>query len=127
LLGESEIAGVFGVESIAYQASLIHYMRQEMFRRKVFFEIEPISHKQRKDERVEGTLQPRYANGFIRHQRHFPDLETMLLDWPNGKKDLPDAEQMAVALLDTFAPIEGLGQQEVEWEEMEPLGNWRWC
>src|SRR5690606_37758355 len=53
-----------GIESIAYQAALIHLMREEMFRRKRYFEVLPITHSRNegnKDERILGILQPRYA------------------------------------------------------------------
>lgn len=92
-----------GVESIAFQAAIIHLMREEMFRKKQYFEITPITHKQKKEERVEGILQPRYAAGFMRHARHFELYEGQLLDWPNGKKDGPDVVSMAVSLLDPYA------------------------
>jgi len=117
-----------GVESISYQAALVHLLREEMFRRKVYFEITPITHTQRKTERIEGVLQPRYANGYIRHQRRFPELETQLLDWPNGKRDYPDALAMAVSLLDDYAGI--VAGDDLADDEYEPLdeffgGDWR--
>jgi hypothetical protein len=96
----------YGVESIAYQAALIHLLRADMFRRQTYFEITPITHgAQRKTERVEGILQPRYANGFITHQMLFSELQTQLLDWPKGKKDVPDVVAMAVSLLGVAAPL----------------------
>ena len=93
-----------GVESIAYQAALVHLMREEMFRRGQYFEITKITHgRNKKNERVEGILQPRFANGYIIFAGQFPELERQLLDWPRGKKDIPDALAMAVALLDPYA------------------------
>lgn len=110
-----------GVESIAYQAALIHLLREEMFRKGRYFEIVPIKHTQKKEERIEGILQPRYANGYIQHVRHFPLLETQLLDWPNGKRDFPDALAMAIALLDPVAPLAlGLNADPSN-DEMPPL------
>jgi len=90
-----------GIESIAYQASLIFLMREEMARRQYFFPITPIVHgsADRKDTRIVGVLSPRYKNGYIRHLRHLSGLEGNLADWPNGKKDYADAAAMALTLL----------------------------
>lgn len=118
----------FGVEGNAYQAALVHLLREEMFRRGFYFEVEKITQSTRKHERVEGILQPRYASGYVTHQRHFPELETQLLDWPNGKKDAPDAVSMAISLLDRFAPM--AASSDMGASEAPPLaevfgGDWR--
>lgn len=108
-----------GVETIAYQAALQHLLQEEMFRYshkrdangipygpRAYFEITKITHgRTRKEHRVEGILSPRYAAGYITHQRYFPELVTQLRDWPLGKMDGPDSVSMAVALLDPFAPL----------------------
>lgn len=106
-----------GVESIAYQAALIHLLREEMFRKKHYFEIKPITHSAKKTERIEGVLQPRYAAGYISHQREFPVINTMLLDWPNGGFDDVDAVAMAITLLDPFAAL--AGDPDHDWDEDE--------
>lgn len=127
-----------GIESIGYQQALIHLMKEEMFRRgkimgpKAYFEIEPIKHgKLGKVTRVEGTLSPRYASGYITHQRRFPLLEEQLLDWPNGKKDGPDVVAMAVTLLDPLAAFAFDPESEDEdklakdqYESLEQQINW---
>ena len=110
-----------GIESVAFQAALIHLMREEMFRKKQYFEIVPLTHSQKKEERVEGILQPRYANGYIIHTRHFVNLETQLLDWPNGKKDYPDVLAMCVALLDPLAASAGMDGKDLGEDEYPPL------
>ncbi|MCF6238470.1 MAG: hypothetical protein L3J79_06620 [Candidatus Marinimicrobia bacterium] len=94
-----------GIEAVAYQAALVHLVREEMFRKKLYFPngIKPITHTTEKIARVEGVLSPRYASGYIQHRIKFPLLESQLLVWPGGKKDLPDAVAMAVTLLDPFA------------------------
>ncbi|WP_417436488.1 hypothetical protein [Idiomarina abyssalis] len=98
-----------GIEAIAYQASLVHLMQEEMFRKSreygvpMYFEIEKLTHAQKKTERIEGFLHPRYSSGYVTHQRVFPEYNSQLLDWPNGKKDGPDAAAMAVSLLDSSA------------------------
>lgn len=90
-----------GIEAIAYQAALIFLMREEMARRKLFFHITAIKQgsDDRKVARITGILSPRYSNGYIRHLRPLPKLETNLADWPNGKKDYADAAAMALTLL----------------------------
>jgi hypothetical protein len=102
-----------GVESVAYQAALIHLLQEEMFRKSqshgnsAYFAITPILHKRKKVERIEGILGPRYAAGYITHQRYFPELYSEALDWPNGKRDNLDALAMAVSLLDPVASFAG--------------------
>lgn len=100
-----------GVESIAYQAALIHLLQEEMSRAsrafggRAFFAITPITHSVQKVARIEGILVPRYAAGYITHERRFPELESEALDWPNGKKDHLDSLAMAISLLDPVATI----------------------
>lgn len=106
-----------GIESIAYQRALIHLTREEMFRKHCYFEIEAITHgKTSKDDRIKGILQPRYANGYIVHEQVFPELDSQLLDYPNGKKDAPDAVAMAVALLDPYAAA-AVGDKDLSEDE----------
>ena len=99
-----------GIETVAYQKALLHLMKEEMFRRgktlgpSSYFEIEAIAHgKVSKEERIEGILAPRYAAGYITHNHVFAEYESQLLDYPNGKKDGPDAVAMAIGLLDPYA------------------------
>ena len=99
-----------GIEAVAYQKALVHLVREEQFRKskimgnKAYFEVIPILHGNTgKIPRVEGILSPRYIAGYVTHQRRFPELETQLLEWPNGKKDGPDVLAMCVGLLDPYA------------------------
>ena len=109
-----------GIEAIAYQKALVHLVREEMFRKKDYFEIEELKHgKTGKHERVEGILVPRYSARYMVHARHFMSYESCLLDWPNGRKDEPDVVAMAVGLLDPYAaqaadPDKDLGEDEYE-------------
>jgi len=130
-----------GVESVAYQKALVHLIREEMFRKARFygdhsyFEVVPITHSRDADKvtRVQGVLGPRYAAGYITHQRRFPDLEAQLQDWPYGKVDGPDAVAMAITLLDPYAGTalgsDVLGKKigEDAWIADEELigGDWR--
>jgi hypothetical protein len=101
-----------GIETIAYQKALAFLVREEMFRKSkllgsaAFFEVEEITHGRiDKITRVEGILAPRYSSGYISHQRNFPELETQLDDWPQGKKDAPDVVAMAIMLLQPYAAL----------------------
>ncbi len=119
-----------GVEAIAYQSALVHFLREEMFRQKHYFEITEIKHGTKKDERILGILQPRYANGYIVHTKRFPILESQLLDYPNGKKDAPDALSMAITLLDPYAAAAADPSMDLGADEYAPLdevyrGEWR--
>lgn len=113
---------IFGVEAIAYQAALIHLLREEMFRRKKYFEIIPITHKAKKSERILGVLQPRYASGYVTHEQIFPKLEQQLLDYDGkGHDDYPDVVAMAVTLLDPYAAQAADSEKDLADDEYEPL------
>lgn len=112
-----------GIESIGFQAALIHIMQEEMFRKGYYMgEITPITHKkQNKLRRVEAILHPRFANGYIEFLKVFPELEEQLEDWPNGLKDLPDAIAMALTLLDPFAAQAADPSKDLAEDTYEPL------
>lgn len=119
-----------GIESIAFQASLIHTARMMMFQQHWYFEPIPITHHIRKTERIEGVLQPRYAARMIKHRVPFPELESELLDWPNGYKDKADAVAMAVTLLDPHAAFAADPEMDMGEDQYPPLeevlgGDWR--
>lgn len=121
-----------GVEAIAWQAALSHLLREEMFRNKYYFEVEEIKHtsQQKKTDRVEGILQPRFASGYVVLREKFDRLISQLLDWPNGKMDFPDALAMAVSLLDPYAAQAADPSFDLGDDEMEPLdemigGKWK--
>jgi hypothetical protein len=124
----------WGVESNAFQAALVHIMREEMFRKHQYFEIEPITHKTKKEDRIIGVLVPRYAAGYIRHARHFPESETQALDFRRGveqKDDYLDADAGCVALLDPYAAA-AAGERDLEEDEYEPIDDelgtaWEWA
>ncbi len=97
-----------GIESNAYQKSLVFKMQEAMFRHGVYFEILPINNGDNKYERIIGILSARYAAGYIRHSRRFPTLESQLLDIRPGvdmKLDWADAAAGAVALLSPLAAM----------------------
>ena len=110
-----------GVESVAFQAVLIHLMREEMFRKRQYFEIIPITHKVQKEARIRGVLQPRYAAGYIMHARPFPELEEELLDFPAKHDDNIDAEAMCITLLDPQAADAADPTKSPEDDEFEEI------
>lgn len=127
-------ADMHGVESIAYQAALIHLLWEEMARKNWYFTPVKITHKDMSREqrnkiaRIRAILQPRYSSGYVTHQQHFPLYEGQLLDFPRGKKDGPDVGAMCVSLLDPVAGVAG-GDDSFE-DEYPPLeevfdGDWR--
>lgn len=131
-----------GIEAVAYQKALIHLVKEEMFRKSAiygdaaYFEVLEIRHNSDQDKikRVQGTLAPRYAAGYITHQRQFFELETQLEDWPNGKKDGPDVVAMAITLLDASAGLILANDLEVvpgedRWKTDLELGedDWRYA
>lgn len=115
---------MFGVESNAYQAALIHIMQEEMARKNIWFEIMPVHHKARKEDRIIGVLVPRYANGYIQHTRCFPELETQMLDYRRGvdqKDDYLDAQAGSISLLDPYA----LAASPAYQNKLPKMDEWR--
>lgn len=101
-------ADYHSIEANAYQMALVHLVTEEMFRKRTYFEVTPVTRGRQEGDkitRVEGILQPRYAAGYVLHRVPFPHLEQQLLDWPNDKLDLPDCLAQAIALLDPTAPM----------------------
>lgn len=120
-----------GVESIAYQAALIFLIKEEMFRKgkewgpRAYFEITPITHGTvAKYTRVKGVLQPRYAAGYVTHQRTFAKLIHQLSSFgqPGAKVDYPDAVSMAITLLDPYAAYAYPDEQDEEGNFLDKLG-----
>lgn len=115
---------LYGVEAIAYQSALIHLLREEMFRKKRYFEIVPLRHgSTRKTERIAGILQPRYSSKYVSHQREFPIYVGQLLDWPNGGFDESDAVAMGVSLLDPYAAAAADPDKDLGEDEYQPLNE----
>ena len=90
-----------GIESQAYQKSLIFMMNEEMAVKRYWFVIQGVvrGSKENKERRILGLLSPRYMNGRIRHLRPLSGLESNIADWPNGKKDYADAFASALTML----------------------------
>lgn len=123
---------LWGIESVAYQAALLHLAKEEMFRRTHFFEVEGIQHaKNRKHERIRGALYPRYFNKHVVHAKRFPLYEQQLLDFPLGHDDGPDTVAMAEGLLEPFvggsAPQEANPARDIYRPLDDEIGDWRIC
>jgi hypothetical protein len=107
-----------GIEAIAFQRALISLVKDQQFRRSrtmgmnAYFEVEPIFHgRVAKQVRVESVLKKLIWSGHFTFQDSFTDplakgiTHSQFVDWPNGKKDCPDAIAMAVRLLDPMAAL----------------------
>ena len=78
-----------GVETVAYQAALQHFLEKEMPRRGVFFRIQPLKAEKKKEIRID-NIQPRFAVGTVWFKRNAPwldKLEGELLAYPHGTHD----------------------------------------
>ena len=118
-----------GIESNAYQKALVYLIREEMFRRKIYFEVIPVTNTKEKFMRIKGILQPRYANKLVWHEGRFVQLEQQLLLFPHGSKDdYADGAAGAMSLLDDAAfmadnpDVKGVRSPDLE-EEIG--GDWR--
>lgn len=116
-----------GIEANAYQAALVHEVKKQMFLRRSYFEVTPVTNARRKSERILGVLQGRISSGYVIFERPFPELETQLLDYEPDREmhdDWPDALAGAIQLLDPVAPFHSKVPLENEdeipdlWEEI---------
>ena len=91
-----------GVEVVAYQAAIQHFLEKEMPHRGIFFRITPLKAEKKKEIRID-TLQPRFAVGTVWFKARalwLQELEAELLAYPHGAHDdiidaLAYIEQMA--------------------------------
>jgi len=77
-----------GIESVAYQKSLMYFIKEEMQRRGEFFNIIELKASSKKELRIQGLV-PFYENRIIKHRNNGIDdaLEEELLVFPFGKHD----------------------------------------
>ena len=91
-----------GIEAVAYQAALSHFLEKEMPKRGIFFRIQPLKAEKKKELRID-AIQPRFAVGTIWFKRNavwLDKIESELLAYPHGAHDdvidaLAYMEQMA--------------------------------
>lgn len=113
-----------GVEVVAYQAALQHFLEKEMPRRGTFFRITPLKAEKKKEIRID-NIQPRFAVGTVwfRSGAYWLDkIEGELLAYPHGAHDdvidaLAYMEQLAVA------PFEYSGMEGGVSEDWNPIAG----
>lgn len=119
-----------GFEGNGYQAALEHLLKEEMFRKRYYFEPIKVTSLVDKKKRMKAVLQPRFASGYILFTLPCQKLETQLLDFENTvHDDHSDALAGAVSLLDPFAAHAAEGGEDLGKDEYPPLeeelGEWR--
>ena len=78
-----------GIEAVAYQSALLHFLEREMPKRGIFFRITPLKAEKKKELRID-TLQPRFAVGTVWFKAGAAwreKIESELLAYPNGAHD----------------------------------------
>lgn len=103
-----------GIEIVAYQAAIQHFLEKEMPQRGIFFRIQPLKAEKKKELRID-TLQPRFAVGSVWFKSRavwLGELEAELLAYPHGARDdvidaLAYVEQMATRPYETSYRREG--------------------
>jgi len=91
-----------GIESVAYQRALSFFVKEEMKKREVYFNIVELKNAAKsKEERIKG-LQPLFKTGVIFHRHNMIELESQLLTFPKGlHDDYIDALAMVLQLVGT--------------------------
>ncbi len=79
---------VIGVETVAYQQALIHFLGDEMRRRKVVLPVHPVNRgsDKSKEMRIRGLL-PRFEWGRIFVKRGLRDFEDEYMKFPKAQND----------------------------------------
>lgn len=75
-----------GVETVAYQQALSHFLSLEMKNRNQFYSVREIRSHTNKEERIRGLI-PHYSSGSVFHSRDMAYLESQLLRFPRGMHD----------------------------------------
>lgn len=94
-----------GVEKVAYQAAMHHFLEKEMPRRNMFFNIVQLQAQRKKEERI-SSLQPRFSAGSVwapqGYHEWWEELKGEMFSFPHGVHDdlldsLAYVEQIAVS------------------------------
>lgn len=78
-----------GIEKVAFQAAMMHFLQKEMVVRNKFFTIKELLAERKKELRIQ-AMQPRFNAGTIWFQEgaeYLEELETELLTFPKGLHD----------------------------------------
>ena len=111
-----------GIETVAYQAALKHFLEKEMPKRNLFFRITELKAEKKKELRID-AMQPRFAVGSVWFRRGalwLDKLESELLAYPNGAHD--DVID-ALAYMEQIAAVPG-GARGGDWSRLQ-TGGWR--
>ena len=111
-----------GIETVAYQAALKHFLEREMPKRNLFFRITELRAERKKELRID-AMQPRFAVGsvwFRRGAAWLDKLEGELLAYPHGAHD--DVID-ALAYMEQIAAVPGNGKGG-DWSRLQ-TGGWR--
>ena len=105
-----------GIEKVAYQAALLHFLEKEMPRQHTFFVIEPLVSATKKELRIE-AVQPRFSQGMV----WFPsgaswlrEMEGELLSFPYSEHD---------DLIDSLAYIDQVAFPPSAWKRKANGGS----
>lgn len=77
---------VFAIETVAYQAALVHFLRDAMLRKQIMLRVEEVKSTLAKEKRINGLI-PYYQNNVVEHAPWMQDLEDQLLRFPVGAHD----------------------------------------
>lgn len=109
-----------GIEKVAFQSAIKHFLEKEMPRRNIFFELVDLVADNQKEVRIK-TLQPRFKTGtiwFEENSDYLPELENELLTFPKGlHDDLIDALAYADQIIEV--PI-----QDKNMSYFEEVSSW---
>ena len=106
-----------GIEAVAYQSALMHFLEKEMPKRGIFFRITPLKAEKKKELRID-SIQPRFAVGTVWFRRDavwLDKVEAELLAYPHGAHDdIIDAlAYMEQVVSEPFSY--GRGGENAEW------------
>lgn len=99
-----------GIETVAYQKSLVFYAREEMGRRNVFLPLVELKTdtSKTKEMRIRALI-PRFSNKSIFLRSYMTDMVDELLDFPKGKHDdLIDALAYQLQLIQTPGSLQSV-------------------
>ncbi len=108
-----------GIETVAYQSALLHFLEKEMPARGIFFRVEPLKAEKKKELRID-TLQPRFAVGTVWFKAGavwLPEVENELLAYPHGAHD---------DVIDALAYIEQMSAKPYGYTKSEGGVNEDW-
>lgn len=107
-----------GIEAVAYQSALLHFLEKEMPQRGIFFRVTPLKAEKKKELRID-TLQPRFAVGSVWMKTQavwLMELENELLAYPHGARD---------DVIDALAYVEQMSAQPFGMSGFEGVnGEW---